>query len=138
MISSQIRKEHQTQPENCFNLVIEVLLISSPHRHATVTYDHSFNLVIEVLLISSEVRPKQGGRVSWFQSRNRGSFDFKLILRPQHLSPPCFNLVIEVLLISSPRRRGQHLRHHRFNLVIEVLLISSLLCPEWWHGSKSS
>ena len=38
----------------------------------------SFNLVIEVLLISS--RQAFGGGIAWqilFQSRNRGSFDFK-------------------------------------------------------------
>ena len=37
-----------------------------------------FNLVIEVLLISSMDLEQYGNlRAPWFQSRNRGSFDFK-------------------------------------------------------------
>ena len=36
----------------------------------------SFNLVIEVLLISSGM-PNMLTIITWFQSRNRGSFDFK-------------------------------------------------------------
>ena len=38
----------------------------------------SFNLVIEVLLISSLLKVNvSDGTLAWFQSRNRGSFDFK-------------------------------------------------------------
>ena len=36
-----------------------------------------FNLVIEVLLISSFIRPIELTAADMFQSRNRGSFDFK-------------------------------------------------------------
>ena len=36
-----------------------------------------FNLVIEVLLISSMIDRHSGGDFYQFQSRNRGSFDFK-------------------------------------------------------------
>ena len=68
----------------------------------------SFNLVIEVLLISScgRFKPRAPRERSQFQSRNRGSFDFKL-LSPSAQRVPLFsfNLVIEVLLIS--RARGQ-------------------------------
>jgi hypothetical protein len=47
---------------SCFDLVIEVLLISS----------------IEVLVVSSQQEAgEQGRRFVKFQSRNRGSFDFK-------------------------------------------------------------
>ena len=84
-----------------------------------------------------------------FQSRNRGSFDFKLAIpckdcfnleRFDFKSFGCsikrFNLVIEVLLISSQNtstaNRGSfdfkcdRLLNGCFNLVIEVLLISSI------------
>ena len=62
-----------------------------------------FNLVIEVLLISSlDPRAWYWEHSLSFQSRNRGSFDFKYFLRQNHvLSLYRFNLVIEVLLISS-------------------------------------
>ena len=63
-----------------------------------------------------------------FQSRNRGSFDFKTSRHRVGL-PQCprFNLVIEVLLISSDgcSRHAQSPTSVCFNLVIEVLLISS-------------
>ena len=61
-----------------------------------------FNLVIEVLLISSS-RLSGGVCLSdEFQSRNRGSFDFKVARRElKHEIGFRFNLVIEVLLISS-------------------------------------
>ena len=39
---------------------------------------HRFNLVIEVLLISSSSRLSTKNATSSFQSRNRGSFDFKM------------------------------------------------------------
>ena len=87
-----------------------------------------FNLVIEVLLISSLTRPIGTSFLCiLFQSRNRGSFDFKS--RADMASARVglgFNLVIEVLLIS----REKHVIVFdwlacSFNLVIEVLLISS-------------
>ena len=85
-----------------------------------------------------------------FQSRNRGSFDFKCSLSvPSSMTRVSFNLVIEVLLISrfvssliaakrlmfQSRNRGSFDFKHKakerssnwsvsFNLVIEVLLIS--------------
>ena len=61
-----------------------------------------FNLVIEVLLISSREDVAYRVRVFRFQSRNRGSFDFKLRVITLPIDDLiCFNLVIEVLLISS-------------------------------------
>ena len=63
-----------------FNLVIEVLLISSQigwQEHDDT--GQSFNLVIEVLLISSQ-QPFTAislRTTRLFQSRNRGSFNFK-------------------------------------------------------------
>ena len=112
----------------CFNLVIEVLLISRATGRCTPgivllfqsrnrgSFDFkpkrnilnssiriSFNLVIEVLLISSSQSCwDRQPRNAWFQSRNRGSFDFKAhsYIGPENLCI-CFNLVIEVLLISS-------------------------------------
>ncbi len=65
-----------------FNLVIEVLLISSrmhAEREAS-RMEEGFNLVIEVLLISSCVPHLHAGGGLVFQSRNRGSFDFKRVL----------------------------------------------------------
>ena len=64
-----------------FNLVIEVLLISSPVAAASpVLLAQSFNLVIEVLLISRESFSSSACAIALrFQSRNRGSFDFKRI-----------------------------------------------------------
>ena len=67
--------------------------------------DYSFNLVIEVLLISrSLLFPVHKPASHVFQSRNRGSFDFKAMSSddPNALELGCFNLVIEVLLISRP------------------------------------
>ena len=65
-----------------FNLVIEVLLISRALDDLLHTYDDAgFNLVIEVLLISSPVHRFGFKDVCLFQSRNRGSFDFKDIDR---------------------------------------------------------
>ena len=116
--------------------------------------DLRFNLVIEVLLISSTFTAnKQLYRVK-FQSRNRGSFDFKTIIEDGkereiisfnlvievllissqaalYAHCPlsyCFNLVIEVLLISSQTKSASVMDIYRFNLVIEVLLISRLRC----------
>ena len=51
-----------------------------PHRkrQTSISPQQSFNLVIEVLLISSEeLRTLIEVLVEKFQSRNRGSFDFK-------------------------------------------------------------
>ena len=64
----------------CFNLVIEMLLISSDQNKMLKAENKSFNLVIEMLLISSIASLGTGG---WnggasFQSRNRDAFDFKL------------------------------------------------------------
>ncbi len=145
-------------------------------------WESRFNLVIEVLLISSPFTLTGEVRTDKFQSRNRGSFDFKSVrtYRTSRLHHGCFNLVIEVLLISSlesgtavanfgmfqSRNRGsfdfklsQEARHSQlfrllfqsrnrgsfdfkvesnrfqvksdicFNLVIEVLLISSIKHP---------
>ena len=63
-----------------------------------------------------------------FQSRNRGSFDFKPATTPSPLRLSLsFNLVIEVLLISSYKDiYFPPSDIISFNLVIEVLLISSL------------
>ena len=66
------------------------------------------------------------GTFRMFQSRNRGSFDFKefSVYRGESLRSR-FNLVIEVLLISR-KKDWQRLDSLKgFNLVIEVLLISS-------------
>ena len=102
-------------------------LIPSPNRYL------SFNLVIEVLLISSHQRRPQERHLRRFQSRNRGSFDFKLVCVFVCVCSVCgFNLVIEVLLISS---KGAVFNEYTgevcFNLVIEVLLISSRLRRGW-------
>ena len=75
----------RTNHEYCgFNLVIEVLLISRSRwqtRSQETTLD-SFNLVIEVLLISSQYREVADNDYNTlFQSRNRGSFDFKVQMR---------------------------------------------------------
>ena len=72
--------EHGTNPRGCssFNLVIEVLLISSRFRHRLLFREGvRFNLVIEVLLISRLPRHVRRNLFRKFQSRNRGSFDFK-------------------------------------------------------------
>ena len=62
-----------------------------------------FNLVIEVLLISRTLLGLSRSISFLFQSRNRGSFDFKLTdsrIPRDGWQIHCFNLVIEVLLIS--------------------------------------
>ena len=79
---SAFRKERSVTADNCFHLVIEVLLVSSEQRSGTGTRTNKgcFHLVIEVLLVSRYLcvgvpilcRPE-------FQSRNRGSFGFKII-----------------------------------------------------------
>ena len=60
-----------------FNLVIEVLLVSSGASSHESQHLFRFNLVIEVLLVS-RMRPSKVSTVGLsFQSRNRGSFGFK-------------------------------------------------------------
>ena len=87
-----------------FNLVIEVLVVSSQVKSATPQIIRDgFNLVIEVLVVS-RVMNRKGYRYRLaFQSRNRGSCRFKCRLAPRvrvgYLD--CFNLVIEVLVVSS-------------------------------------
>ena len=62
----------------CFNLVIEVLVVSSDRRRKSEGhFRQSFNLVIEVLVVSSLLRVVEC----------LGSLE-------------CFNLVIEVLVVS--------------------------------------
>ena len=62
-----------------------------------------FNLVIEVLLVSSTSDRAVGCLMAQFQSRNRGSFGFKAGRYPpsEVQAASGFNLVIEVLLVSS-------------------------------------
>ena len=122
-----------------FNLVIEVLLISSVRIGVKRATLYRFNLVIEVLLISrpSGSTMRSVGSIL-FQSRNRGSFDFKgRVAAPRPRVILSFNLVIEVLLISRQSTLYQATRvATRFNLVIEVLLISrengDTLCLMKW------
>ena len=67
-------------------------------------------------------------RLLLFQSRNRGSFDFKSAFYEgrENNEALSFNLVIEVLLISRVLPAFMAIsRLISFNLVIEVLLISS-------------
>ena len=114
-----------------FNLVIEVLLISRAKLEIALDTLLGFNLVIEVLLISRCARNSTQSLSNTFQSRNRGSFDFKLIYVDGTLYVEIsFNLVIEVLLISSLACCSNLPSNHSFNLVIEVLLISS----KWLSG----
>ena len=110
----------------CFNLVIEVLLISRRRPSLSLSAEPCFNLVIEVLLISRAIDTPFPRRFLPFQSRNRGSFDFKFTVTvTDGTNTAGFNLVIEVLLISrKPSASQAHRVRHRFNLVIEVLLIS--------------
>ena len=61
-----------------FNLVIEVLLSSSGITSHFGSWQHCFNLVIEVLLSSSkDEKLSDADKEKLFQSRNRGSFEFK-------------------------------------------------------------
>ena len=128
MISRGLEVRHQPRGIHRFNLVIEVLLISSAagldadqtesalfqsRNRGSFDFKNKtafpqcdictgFNLVIEVLLISSSSVPSSGLILSKFQSRNRGSFDFKFTKNNHRIILLCcFNLVIEVLLISS-------------------------------------
>ena len=127
-------KRHST-PKG-FNLVIEVLLISrNPNQPSPWCKRHrSFNLVIEVLLISSA--PKHTYRVAqtMFQSRNRGSFDFKAghVVRYGSLLPWFQSRNRGSFDFKKKRVRYGRSMASSFNLVIEVLLISSL--PEATGG----
>ena len=97
----------------CFNLAIEVLLVSRDPPRTGDALNGSFHLVIEVLLVSSQYKTGRLVCGSKFQSRNRGSFDFKEITRVDPNNTLLgFNLVIEVLLVSSfdvPSSRHQDL-----------------------------
>ena len=114
----------------CFNLVIEVLVVS---RTVGETQHHSdivsFNLVIEVLVVSSYgwLSIADFDTTDLFQSRNRGSCRFKVVCRVEtRHGETCFNLVIEVLVVSSRRSdTGRSEDNTSFNLVIEVLVVSS-------------
>ncbi len=111
----------------------------------SLVYQNScgFNLVIEVLLISSWTNPSNAfpRGTPMFQSRNRGSFDFKFKFRQANLLLLYrFNLVIEVLLISRVPPRGFSMPAAKagFNLVIEVLLISRPGHSRWITYSSYS
>ena len=132
----------------CFNLVIEVLLVSSRLRQTVARHlantGLSFNLVIEVLLISSTgfLGPNRTYGKIMFPSRNRGSFDFKTEL--------VRTVPVERFTGSfQSRNRGSfgfktipvrfgHLPilSISFDLVIEVLLISRI--PVWQQGYPGS
>ena len=117
MISSAPPRPMPSAPPPSFNLVIEVLLISRLHKNYNVIPKKKrFNLVIEVLLISRTRGNPRYVEADQFQSRNRGSFDFKAgLLHEMHLnSLGSFNLVIEVLLISSVSRRINNLEQIQF------------------------
>ena len=74
----------------------------STQRSTRFYLTSSFNLVIEMLLISSPLGSLAREREIEFQSRNRDAFDFKTVLgKALHTDGRSFNLVIEMLLISS-------------------------------------
>ena len=133
-------------------------MISRPTLRLTIPPPSGFNLVIEVLLISSViVHFAVVKSVTLFQSRNRGSFDFKSLMpsnvpmnvkKFQSRNRGSFDFKLRRQEIQSQtkfafqsRNRGSFdfktdsmltmLRSFktRFNLVIEVLLISSLTAP---------
>ena len=114
----------------CFNLVIEMLLISSPKNLKPYRHRHKFqsrNRDAFDFKTTEATAPNAPGNL--FQSRNRDAFDFKEKTGLLQVEIVSFNLVIEMLLISSK----QKLRSKRedairlgFNLVIEMLLISSI------------
>ena len=104
-----------------------MLLISRHRVRHDRLYPQCFNLVIEMLLISSTGRwpPPIFGQK--FQSRNRDAFDFKIWKRVSRSAAQVFsfNLVIEMLLISRKSYLGfANGKLYCFNLVIEMLLIS--------------
>ena len=103
----------------CFNLVIEGLLVSSAEDAKKYVHDK--------LKFQSRNRGTFGFKVGQiagileaavFQSRNRDAFGFKLTLRmPTSNSKKSFNLVIEMLLVSS--------QVPEFQSRNQVLLVSS-------------
>ena len=112
-----------------FNLVIEVLVVSSPEStNSKPNGNPSFNLVIEVLVVSSRLSGVGIHRESQFQSRNRGSCRFKALNLANTTVEAfgSFNLVIEVLVVSSKYDVLIAVTGLCFNLVIEVLVVSSL------------
>ena len=114
--------------EQCFNLVIEVLLISRlSQSRSDKTSQASFNLVIEVLLISRRWKWEQGIAGTMFQSRNRGSFDFKVksITVGQDITGEFQSRNRGSFDFKNVRFQINALGYKSFNLVIEVLLISS-------------
>ena len=97
---------------------------SHSHWHRTPC----FNLVIEVLVVSSWRAWGGPSRRSKFQSRNRGTCRFKSSsLKVRVKTSKRFNFVIEVLVVS--RRHCPdplHLQQCCFNFVIEVLVVSRI------------
>ena len=91
--------------DDCFNLVIEYLLISTADfaRRGIDNSTFGFNLVIEYLLISTQYRYVAGCHGF---SRFNLVIEYLLISTMSAISSPtlqssCFNLVIEYLLIST-------------------------------------
>ena len=106
VVSSYLSSHHGTRYISCFNLVIEVLVVSSGHapKHCCRS-GMRFNLVIEVLVVSSISPPAIKDLTLSFQSRNRGTCCFKSRACASSVSSKSsFNLVIEVLVVS--RRRS--------------------------------
>ena len=111
----------------CFNLVIEVLFFSRQGGLVIKLPCQSFqsrnrgSFLFKIGLRLFAMPTEQS-----FQSRNRGSFLFKGTKLDVFIAPvDSFNLVIEVLFFSRPaRRKGKAPRRNSFNLVIEVLFFS--------------
>ena len=119
------------QGGTCFNLVIEMLVISgSPFGPAQTKLEQCFNLVIEMLVISGsrgrlEIVTDLNGK---FQSRNRDACHFRVNARA---------FVKRVGRFQSRNRDACHFRwdFHKstrhwsrcFNLVIEMLVISGTI-----------
>ena len=80
LISSSCVEVASNNPLRSFNLAIEILLISSSCVEVASNNPlRSFDLVIEILLISSTLNFSSSVPTLLFRSRNRGSFDFKCI-----------------------------------------------------------
>ena len=90
------------RPSQGFNLVIEVLLISSEYIEEALISDVKFQSRNRGSFdFKSRKLSNNGFNTFWFQSRNRGSFDFKFTESRRYKEfNTRFNLVIEVLLIS--------------------------------------
>ena len=110
---------------SCFNLAIEMLVISGTDGTAHRRLQPCFNLAIEMLVISGE----EAGLVT------RQLFSFNLAIEMLVISgyaddaagiypKACFNLAIEMLVISGPRCELRVRRSRSFNLAIEMLVIS--------------